>query len=75
MRMRTTLTLDEDVAAAVRELRQQDGVGVSEAINRLARAGLSKPRKRALYHHRTMDIGIKIDVANIGEVLELLDQA
>lgn len=72
--MRTTLTLDDDVAAAVRKLRQQQGLGISEAVNRLVRAGLSKPQKAHVYHHRTTDVGIKVDVSNIGEVLDLLDQ-
>ncbi|MBA2263154.1 MAG: ribbon-helix-helix protein, CopG family, partial [Chloroflexi bacterium] len=52
--MRTTVTLDKDVAAAVRRLRLSEGMGLSEALNRLARAGLtvkpsSKPfRQRAV---------------------------
>ena len=38
--MRTTVTLEKDAAAAVESLRRREGVGVSEAINRLIRAGL-----------------------------------
>lgn len=38
--MRTTVTLDEDFAAAVREARRR-GIGVSEALNELARRGLA----------------------------------
>jgi len=72
--MRTTLTLDDDVAAAVQKIRRDQGVGVSEAVNRLARAGLAKPAKRKVYVHKSFPMGIKVDVSNIGEVLELLDE-
>jgi hypothetical protein len=72
--MRTTVTLDDDVAAAVEALRRQDGIGVSEVVNRLIRAGLVRQPVREPYRHHTSDIGLKIDVSNIGEVLELLDE-
>jgi len=66
--------LDDDVAAAVQKMRQQEGVGMAEAVNRLIRAGLAKRTQRRVYQHRTADVGIKVDVSNIGEVLELLDE-
>lgn len=72
--MRTTVTLDDDVAAAVEQLRRDEGIGVSRAINTLIRAGLARPAAPARYRHRSMDIGLKIDVRNVGEVLDLLDQ-
>src|SRR4051794_32418857 len=40
-RMRTTVTLADDVAAAVDRLRREEGLGLSEAVNKLARAGLT----------------------------------
>ncbi len=72
--MRTTVTLDSDVAAAVERLRRDGGGGVSEVINRLIRAGLTRPHDAAPYHHATSDLGLKFDVANIGEVLDMLDE-
>jgi hypothetical protein len=72
--MRTTITLDDDVAAAVEDLRRQDGAGISEVVNRLIRAGLVGQSSREPYRHHTRDIGLKIDVSNIGEVLDLLDE-
>lgn len=73
--MRTTLTLDADVAAALEALQRAEGIGVSEAANRLIRAGLvSSAPDRADYVHRTADVGIKVDVSNIGDVLDLLDE-
>jgi hypothetical protein len=38
--MRTTLTLADDVAAAVEALRRERSSGISEAVNELCRAGL-----------------------------------
>lgn len=72
--MRTTLTLDDDVAAAIDALRRREGLGLSEAVNRLIRDGLARAPARAGYVHRSHDLGIKVDVTNIGEVLELLDE-
>ncbi len=61
------------MAAAVGELRRRDGLGVSEAINRLIRSGLAHPATSAAYHHRSSDLGLRLDVGNIGDVLDLLD--
>ncbi|MDE3075740.1 MAG: ribbon-helix-helix protein, CopG family [Chloroflexota bacterium] len=73
--MRTTITLDDDVVAIVQKMRQEEGVGLSEALNRLVRAGMAKPATRKAYRHRTAHLGIKVDVSNVGDVLELLDEA
>ncbi len=73
--MRTTVTLAADVAAAVRRLQRERGVGVSEALNRLARAGLSVKRTQVPFRQRSADIGVQIDVTNVAEALEVLDGA
>lgn len=73
--MRTTFTLDDDVAAEVERLRREEGLGISEAVNRLIRRGLARPEPVTDYVHRTADVGLRIDVSNIGEVLDLLDDA
>ncbi|MCL2780501.1 MAG: CopG family transcriptional regulator [Actinomycetia bacterium] len=70
--MRTTIDLDEDVRLAVERLRAERGLGLSEAVNTLARAGL-KPPARERYVHRGAKLGLRVDVANVGEVLDLLD--
>ena len=48
--MRTTVSLDDDVAAAVEEIRRTRRIGVSDA-----------------------ELGIRIDVSNVAEALDLLD--
>ncbi len=71
--MRTTVTLDKDVAAAVTQIRREDGVGLSEALNRIARAGLAVRAERKPFRQRTVKMGLMIDVSNIGEALELAE--
>lgn len=71
--MRTTVTLDDDVAAAVGRVRRERGVGVSEAVNELVRMGLAVKRPRQPYRHRTARLGLTVDVTNIADALEQLD--
>jgi hypothetical protein len=73
--MRTTFTLDDDVAAEVERLRREEGLGLSEAVNRLIRQGMARPPRPETYEHRTASIGLKVDVTDIGQVLDLLDDA
>jgi hypothetical protein len=71
--MRTTFTLADDVAAAIDRVRREEGVGPSEAVNRLIRRALATPAPSAPYVHRSADLGLRVDVTDIGEVLDLLD--
>ena len=73
--MRTTINLDDDVASEVTRLRRERGVGLSEAVNELARAGLAATRTDYVYHHPTRDMGALVDLTNVGDVLELLDES
>jgi hypothetical protein len=71
--MRTTVSLDEDVAAAVGRLRRERSIGLSEALNQLARAGLTVKRDGPPFRQRAVTLGLKVDVTNVAEALELLD--
>jgi len=71
--MRTTLTLDDDVAAAVQRLRDERHIGPSEAVNELVRAGLAAPPRRKKFRQRTASLGVRVDVSNVAEALESLD--
>lgn len=73
--MRTTVTLDDDVAAAVDRLRRERGVGLSEALNELARSGLRAPAPGVPFRQRTVDLGVGIDIRNVAEALELAEGA
>jgi metal-responsive CopG/Arc/MetJ family transcriptional regulator len=71
--MRTTVTLDDDVAAAIERLRKERSLGTSEAINELIRAGLLTKQRRPRYKHRAQAVGLRIDVTNVAEALEILE--
>lgn len=72
--MRTTVTLDDDVVAAVDKLRRERGLGLSAAINELARSGAQPTRKRAAFRQQTRAMGMRMDVTNVGEVLDTLER-
>ena len=72
--MRTTVTLEPDVAAAVGRMRRERGLGVSEAVNELARGGMvNEKHPPSPFKQRTYALGAKLDLTNIGRVLEELD--
>lgn len=73
--MRTTYTPSPDVEAEIKRVRKELGVGMSEAINILARRGMSvsvEPQRR--FTQRTRSMGAKIPVDNVGAVLDQLDR-
>lgn len=72
--MRTTITVADDVFAELERLRRDDGLGPSEALNFLARRGMAARRADYVYTPVSYDVGFKVDVTNIGDVLELLDE-
>lgn len=72
--MRTTVTLSDDVAAAVQRLRRTQGVGVSEAINQLARSGLREPQaNERRFVQQTSPMGARMDLDDVADVLESID--
>jgi hypothetical protein len=71
--MRTTITFDPDVTAAVEQMRRERSIGVSQAVNELVRAGLRARPAQRRFRQRSVDLGLRIDVTNIGDVLDLLD--
>ena len=72
--MRTTVRLDPDVAAAADQLRASRSVSLSEAVNTLARLGMERAATSSSHFvQRTMPIGIRVDISNVAEALELLD--
>ena len=72
--MRTTVRLDPEVAAAAERLRQERHIGLGEAVNELARAGLARKQEATRFRQRTASVGLKVDVTDIADTLELLDQ-
>jgi hypothetical protein len=71
--MRTTLTLADDVAAAVEKLRRERSIGLSEAVNDLVRAGLVQQRHSTPFQQKTHHLGDGIDYSNVADAIETLD--
>jgi hypothetical protein len=72
--MRTTVTLADDVAAAVEKLRRERSIGLSEAVNDLVRAGLIEHDATPTPFRQTShDLGHGVDYSNVAETLETLE--
>ena len=76
--MRTTLTLDDDVAAKVKALCARSGEPFRTVLNRLVRAGLfaiRDLRPKTRFHVKARDLGLKsgVQLDNVAELLEQLD--
>lgn len=77
--MRTTLTLDDDVAAALEQARKQRKLGLKELVNDALRRGLEQmrgkraPRRR--FRARAVDLGPCLirDIANVSEALSVAE--
>jgi hypothetical protein len=58
--MRTTVTLDEDVAAALQEIAAERGLSFKQALNDAVRAGLARSGKRSKpYRLPTRRLGLR----------------
>lgn len=71
--MRTTVDLDADAARAIAALREESGMGLSQAVNELIRRGLVSGPAATPFRQRTRDLGLRIDVSNTAEALEILE--
>ncbi len=77
--MRTTLTLDDDVAAALERLRKVRDVGLKELVNDVLRRGLSDmaapPKKRQPFCTGSVALGrVRLsNIDNIGETLAIAE--
>jgi len=78
-RMRTTLTLDDDVAAALERLRKQRKQSYKDLVNEIMRQGLQqmKPRQRKCtrYETRVVSLGRSRlpNVDGIADVLAIVE--
>jgi ribbon-helix-helix CopG family protein len=77
--MRTTLTIDDDVAAQLERLRRSRDVSLKELINDALRRGLqelsTKPKPKKPFRTKAVDVGeVYLDnVDNVAEVLAILE--
>lgn len=73
--MRTTINLYDDVAREVAKLQRERGLGLSAAVNELARAGFQTAHHEYHYEHTSYEMGALVDLSDVADVLELLDEA
>jgi hypothetical protein len=77
--MRTTLTLDDDVAAVLERLRKSGRRSLKALVNEALRAGLklmtATPKSRRPYRTRPADLGpcALPDLDNVAEVLAVAE--
>jgi len=74
--VRTTIDLQPDVEKAIEQVRKSTGKGLSETVNELVRAGLVRQsHEHSPFVQKSHPLGLRIDVSNVAEALELLDDA
>jgi len=77
--MRTTLNLDDDVAARLADEARKRGASLSRTANEFLRAGMratQRPEPASAYEPPTFDSGRPgLDVTDIAAALESLDRA
>ncbi len=76
--MRTTVTLDDDIAAKLRDRMRRSGATFKETLNTCLRRGLEEPTDTDLatpfkVEARSMGLRPGIDLDDIGGLLDLLD--
>jgi len=77
--MRTTLTIDDDVAATLERLRRDRDASLKDLINEALRRGLrdmsAPPKRREPFRTRSVDLGTPLlpNIDNIADVLAIIE--
>ena len=75
--MRTTLTLDDDIAAQLQKEERRTGASFKEVVNHFLRLGLTigkrPPRKRFLVTPRDLHLPTGLNYDNVGELIDALE--
>lgn len=76
--MRTTLTIDDDIAAQLKQLRRHGDLKFRDLVNEALRRGLRDmnraPRRREVLRTRTFDMGKPlVNIDNVAEALSHLE--
>ena len=72
--MRTTITLDDDVAASLKRLEKRRGIKFKALVNEALREGIKclvAPKKRGVFRTRSVDLG-SCRAGNIDNIAEVL---
>ena len=72
--MRTTLTIDDDVAALLKKEARKSGEPFKQVVNRFLRLGLTaKPLARKPFKVTPINLGLPRDFDKVEELLEYLE--
>jgi Ribbon-helix-helix protein, copG family len=77
--MRTTLTIDDDVAATLEQLRRSRDASLKDLINEALRRGLremsTRAKRREPFRTRSVDLGKPLlpNIDNVAEVLAVVE--
>lgn len=73
--MRTTLTLDDDVAALLNKEARKSGEPFKQVVNRYLRLGLTAPKRpaRKPFKVTPINLGLPRDFDKVEELLEYLE--
>jgi hypothetical protein len=76
--MRTTLTIDDDVAAEIETLRREKEASLKDIVNDALRRGLADmraPRKRTPFRTQAIDAGAALmpNLDNTAEIIAMLE--
>ena len=66
--------LDPEIAEAAKKMSVERHIGLSEAVNELARVGLTQKQSPRRFRQRTASVGLKVDVTKTADVLDMLDK-
>jgi hypothetical protein len=77
--MRTTLTIDNDVAATLEQLRRSRDASLKDLVNEALRRGLrdmgTRPKPRKPFRTKSVDAGALLipNIDNVAEVLAVVE--
>ncbi len=69
------MTLDDDVVRAIESLRAERRLGLSAALNELARRGMVDQGVAGQFVQQVSDGGARLDVSDVAAVLGLLEES
>lgn len=72
--MRTTLTLEDDLATRLKELAHERGVPFKQVVNETIRDGLERVEATEAYELPTFDMGVPLmDLTKAAQLADALD--
>lgn len=72
--MRTTLTIDDDLIARLKEVAHERHLPLKRVVNDAIRGGLDRPRDRVPFVQETFNLGrAKLDLTKAGQVASQLE--